>query len=276
PASRAGGEAESGNGSRLVGGRAGAGVAPPDGWVVASDGAEAGVGERRLLGRTPQAAPATSRTRNAAPLEADPELRTDGLCNRGAGNVGEVAVGQTVEREEDPVRELSIEAIVGLVADPGVDLEPELGGVPVGRARGLERLRVDERAEDAERIVEGVAHARLEVERVGDAADDLPPEDEVDPVVLIEAEVADVPGAERRLVGGVTHAAGPRAVLGTVVVAPLRARGGNPGRLGARTVGLVSEPRSRVTARRTHLQTELQRAVEQSPLGLQRAAVLGD
>src|SRR5262249_41411223 len=131
-------------------------------------------------------------------------------------------------------------------------------------------------AEDAQRVAEGVGDARFEVESVGDAADDLPPEDEVDPVVLVEAEVPDVGVHAERLAGRRVERAAPPAVLGAVVVAPLRAIGGGLVVLGAGAVGLVPEAGCRVTARGTDLKADLEGTLEEAPLGLERATELGD
>src|SRR4029079_18598328 len=224
---------EGGIGPRLVVERSGE---PPGGGTgavgEAGTAAGAGGGDRRLFGRTPQATVDAISAASAARLETDPELGTKRLRDGGGArraDVGAVVVVlEPVEREEDAVSELGVEAVVGLVPHAGVHLEAELGAGPGRRARGLERLRVDERAEDAERVVEGIGDPRLHVEGIGDAPDDLPPEDEVDPVVLVEAEVPNVGVLARRIGGGRRGGAAALPVLGALVVSPLRA-GRRPG-----------------------------------------------
>ena len=143
-----------------------------------------------------------------------------------------------------------------------------------GSARGLDHPRVDEVPEHAERLVEVVADRHADVGRIGDAADDVAPEDEVDPVVLVEAEVPDVVvDADRLLRPG---PAGPPSVLRAVVVAPLGA--GGVGDWSARSSGsacLRSPGRSRRWLRRSPARSSaLPRGVP--VLGLQHAAALGD
>src|SRR5512147_640310 len=87
----------------------------------------AGAGARRVLGLTPQPATSRNSTASAARLEADPELRTERLGDAGRDGsdderaaVQEHVVLEPVEGEEDAVRELSVEAVVGLVPHAGV------------------------------------------------------------------------------------------------------------------------------------------------------------
>jgi hypothetical protein len=82
------------------------------------------------------------------------------------------------------------EAVVGGVAHAAVELEAERAAAR-GRRVDLVDDREDRREGEREAFGHVVLHVRLEVGRVRDAADQLPEEDHVDAVVLVEPEVLD-------------------------------------------------------------------------------------
>ena len=81
------------------------------------------------------------------------------------------------------------------IAHRQIDLFAEVRGLP-GRRRRVERVRLDERRLERRRCGAAEpngpsAHRRAHVDAVGDGADDAAPQDQIDVIVGVEAEVVD-------------------------------------------------------------------------------------
>src|SRR5690606_7453943 len=142
---------------------------------------------------TPQPTSRRSRTsarRTTASVD-DAEVGTDGLgglrIHLGAVDPKPVQAGQ---REEHPVAERGDEAVGRDVVDDGVELDAQ---GPLASGRGADRvdLRVDDGEVGVESVEDLVAQTGAEVGDVGDRAEDLAEEDQVDPIIPIEREIVD-------------------------------------------------------------------------------------
>src|SRR5260370_138657 len=100
---------------------------------------------------------------------------------------------QSAERTKHSPGSLCETAILGLVPDPKVQLDPQVRIGRRGRFPGEHGAGVDDRAKNLEPLGDVVGNARLRIDRAGHISEDLPPKDHVDPVVRIESETSDRP-----------------------------------------------------------------------------------
>src|SRR6202158_1669317 len=135
-------------------------------------------------------------------LESDAEHRAKGLGSVQAWRGGERLGWGLLEpgqREKNAVHELSEKPVFRLVAHAGVELDTQRGARARRRSRGEHRPRIDQAGKQIEAIGQIVLDRRLDVDRVGDPAQQLAPQDHVHVVVAVEAEIPDVAvGAIRR------------------------------------------------------------------------------
>src|SRR5713101_5218547 len=178
---------------------------------------------------------------------------------------------QSAERKQHSPTSLGEEAILGLVPDPKVQLDTQVRIGGRGRLPSIHGARVDDRGKNLEALGDVVGNARLRVDCAGHISEDLPPKDHIDPVVRIEPETSDRPFGARTSVW-VDRA---QAILGSIDCTRRGDADHAPVRLVLHAAWVIAKSWRVVARGVTHLQTKVQRAIEEPILPLSDGAELG-